>query len=202
MTSNGRDRRRLALLAALVVLAAAFLAGRVVAGQFRAVDPSTFRADLATGAPVRVADIPAQGDQVARGVFAMLTDGGQLCVWDAPFPGSPQRQGGCNPASDPLGGSALSASLAYEGGPAVEDVRDARLIGLAGRAVARADVLMSDGTQRTLRLRPAAVGPGDFLAFGFRVSRSDLARGVGPVAVVARDESGTEMARQPTGIGG
>src|SRR5512143_1056891 len=145
MTSSGRDSRRWALLA-VVVLAAAFLAGGVVAGQFRAVDPSTFRADLATGTPVRVADVPAQGDRPARGVFAAVTEGGQFCLWDAPSPDSLRRQGGCNAASDPLGGSVLSASLAYEGGPAIEDVHDARLIGLAARTVERVEVLMSDGT--------------------------------------------------------
>ena len=47
---------------------------------------------------------------------------------------------------DPLGGSELSASLAYEGGPAVEDVQDARLIGLASWDVATVQLLMSDGT--------------------------------------------------------
>jgi hypothetical protein len=202
MTSSRRVRRRWVLLGALAVLAAAFLAGRVVAGQFRAVDPSAFATDLATGAPVRVAGIPARDGRAARGVFAAVTAGGQLCVWDAPAAGSPQRQGGCNPASEPLGGSALSASLAYEGGPAVEDVRDARLIGLADRSVARVELLMSDGTTRGLRLEPAAVGSRGLLAFGFRVARADLARGVGPVAVVARDADGTELARQATGIGG
>ena len=52
-----------------------------------------------------------------------------------------------------------------------------------------------------MRLKQASVGSGEFLAFGYRVKHSDLEHGVGPAAVIARDASGNELARQPTGIG-
>jgi hypothetical protein len=42
---------------------------------------------------------------------------------------------------DPLGGSVVSANLAYDGGPEPEKVRDARLSGIADSDVARIVVL-------------------------------------------------------------
>ena len=129
-------RRRRAIVASISALATAIVASSVVAGQFRSPDPEAFHVGLATGEIARVADIAAGDGLPGRGVFVQATDTGQICLWDAPSASSQQRQGGCNSVDDPLGGSALSASLAYDGGPAVEDVRDARLIGLASRAVA------------------------------------------------------------------
>lgn len=202
MKRSDPTRRRWVLAASTSALAVAAVASAVVAGPFRGADPAAVHGDLATGEVVRVADIPASDGRAARGVFVQTTDSGQLCVWDAPSATSLQRQGGCNPVDDPLGGSALSASLAYDGGPAVQDVSDARLIGLASGAVARVDVLMSDGTLRTLRLKKASIGSKGFAAFGYRLRDSDLRRGIGPTAVIARDASGAELARQPTGIGG
>jgi len=195
-------RRRWAIVGAISALATAILASSVVAGQFRAPDPEAFHAGLATGEITRVADIAAGDGKPARGVFVQATDTGQLCLWDAPSASSQQRQGGCNSVDDPLGGSALSASLAYQGGPAVEDVQDARLIGLVSRDVATVQVLMSDGTQRDVRLRKATLGSNEYGAFGYRFKKSDLRGGVGPTAVIARAASGDEIARQPTGIGG
>ena len=194
-------RARWRLAGAIVVLATAVFASSVVAGQFRSQDPSSFRADLATGAVTRVADIPAADGLPGRGVFAQVTAGGQFCLWDAVSAGSSLKQGGCNPVSDPLGGSALSASLAYEGGPDVERVRDARLVGLASPEVARVEVLMSDGTHRAVRSETASVGSRTFLTFGYRIRASDLRSGIGPTAVIAWDTRGVEVARQPTGIG-
>ena len=184
-----------------LVVAAAALAGGVIAGQFRGTDPEAFRADLATGEIVRVADIAA-GELPARGVFVQTTQAGQVCLWDAPSASSRQRGGGCNSADDPLGGSALSASLAYEGGPDTADVRDARLIGLASRDVTAIEVAMSDGTRRDVRLEKAKLDSGEYVAFGYRIRRADLRQGVGPTAVLALDADGTEIARQATGIGG
>ncbi|HWQ24147.1 MAG TPA: hypothetical protein VNK94_08595 [Gaiellaceae bacterium] len=201
MRRSDPTRRRWLLAASTSALAVAAVAGAVVAGPFRGADPTAVHGDLATGEVVRVADIPAGDGHGARGVFVQTTGSGQLCLWDAPSATSLQRQGGCNPVADPLGGSALSASLAYDGGPAVEDVSDARLIGLVSGAVARVDVLMSDGTLRTVRLKKASIGSERFAAFGYRLRGSDLRRGVGPTAVIARDASGAELARQPTGIG-
>lgn len=200
------DRKRTrrvvwALPASIALLASVVFAGSVVAGHFRAADASSFEADLATGAVARIADIPAAEGFGQRGVFAQVTDRGQFCIWDAASVGSMQRQGGCNSASDPLGGSALSASLAYEGGPAVEGVRDARLIGLVDPEVSRVVVVMSDGSRRAMRLERVEVDSREFQAFGYRVKPSDLRRGVGPTAVLALDAGGAEIARQRTGIG-
>ena len=161
-------RRRWAIVASISAFATAILVSGGVAGQVRAPDPDAFRAGLATGEIARVADIAAGGGLPGRGVFVQVTDTGQLCLWDAPSASSQQRQGGCNSTEDPLGGSALSASLAYEGGPAVEDVQDARLIGLASRDVATVQLLMSDGTLREVRLRSATLGSDEYRAFGYR----------------------------------
>jgi len=194
-------RRRWAIVASISAVATAILASSVVAGQFRTPDPELFHAGLATGEIARVADIAAGDGLPSRGVFVQATDTGQLCLWDAPSASSRQRQGGCNSVDDPLGGSALSASLAYEGGPAVEDVKDARLIGLASRDVATIQVLMSDGTRREVHLRKAMLGSDEYRAFGYRFKKSDLRGGVGPTAVIARSATGDEIARQVTGIG-
>lgn len=131
-----------------------------------------------------------------------LTKTGHLCVWEAPTAASRERGGGCNSVDDPLNGSVLSATLSYDGGPAVSDVRSASVFGLAAAEVARANVLMSDGTSRAIRLKKAKVGSDEFQAFGYRLKRSDLRRGIGPTAIVAFDAAGTELGRQPTGIGG
>jgi hypothetical protein len=195
-----RVTRRLgAALASILVILAAVLASGVVAGQFRA-DPQSFRDALATGEITRVADVASGDGLPGRGVFAQLTDAGQFCLFDAPSESSPLRQGGCNPADDPLGGRALSVSLAYEGGPGVEAVRDARLIGLASLSVAQVQVLMSDGTRREVHMKHAAVGSKEFLAFGYRFTKSDLRRGVGPTAVIASNARGVEIERTTTGI--
>jgi hypothetical protein len=194
--------RRWAIVASISAVATAILASSVVAGQFRGPDPEAFHAGLATGEIARVADIAARDGLPGHGVFVQETDTGQLCLWDAPSASSQQRQGGCNPVDDPLGGSALSASLAYEGGPAVEDVQDARLIGLASRDVATIQVLMSDGTLREVRLKKATLGSEEYRAFGYRFKKSDLRGGVGPSVVIARAATGDEIARQTTGIGG
>ena len=195
-------RRRRAIVASISALATAIVASSVVAGQFRSPDPEAFHVGLATGEIARVADIAAGDGLPGRGVFVQATDTGQICLWDAPSASSQLRQGGCNSVDDPLGGSALSASLAYDGGPAVEDVRDARLIGLASRDVATVQVLMSDGTQREMRLRKAMLESDEYRAFGYRFKRSDLRGGVGPIAVIARTATGDEIARQSTGVGG
>ena len=195
-------RRRSAIVVSILVVAAAVLTTGVIAGQFRSADPTSFHDAMATGEITRVADISAADGFSARGVFAQTTETGQICLWDAPSEKSLQRGGGCSPADDPLGGSAISASLAYEGGPAIEGVHDARLIGLTSSDVADVRVLMSDGTSREMKLKKAKVDSDTFLAFGYRFKKADLRSGIGPTAIVAFDASGAELARQPTGIGG
>lgn len=194
-------RRRWAIVASISALATAIVASSVVAGQYRSPDPEAFHVGLATGEIARVAHIPAGDGFPGRGVFVQTTDTGHFCLYDAPSASSLQRQGGCNPTDDPLGGTALLVSLAYDGGPAAEDVRDARLIGLAVSRAAAVEVLMSDGTRRGVRSKMARLGSNEYVAFGYRIKNADLRKGIGPTAVVAKDAAGTELARQSTGIG-
>ncbi|HLB03540.1 MAG TPA: hypothetical protein VJK66_00850 [Gaiellaceae bacterium] len=197
-----RRTRRWAILAVAGVLTFT-LAGAVVAARFGASgDVETLIAAERSAPLLRVADIGAGNGKPARGVFAQITSSGHFCLWDAVSASSPQRQGGCDPVEDPLGGRLLSASLAYEGGPAAVDVSDARLVGLVAASVAGVQVLMSDGTRREVLLKKASLGGEGFQAFGFRFGRADLRRGVGPTAVIAVDETGEEVDRQPTGFAG
>jgi hypothetical protein len=191
--------RRVAALGVAVILAG-LLAGAVIGSRLD--DASDLAAAIEEAPLVRIADIAAQDGSPGRGVYVQATRTGHICVWEAPTATSRQRGGGCNTADDPLNGEPLSFTLSYDGGPAVADVRAATLFGLAAADVARASVLMSDGTEREIRLRRANVSGTDYLAFGYRIQRSDLRKGVGPTAVIARDASGVELGRQPTGIGG
>jgi hypothetical protein len=159
-------------------------------------------AAIAATRMTRVADVAGGEGFARRGVFIQELDTGDLCVWDAASTSSPDRQGGCNSIDEPLGGSAVSANLAYEGGPAIENVRDARLSGLASSSAASVVVLMSDGSERTLPLKPIHLDAGDFAAFGYRFKTSDLRSGIGPIAVIVRAAGGKELGRQATGIGG
>jgi hypothetical protein len=194
-------RGRRAIVASIFALGAVTLVSSVVAGQFRSTDPKSFHDALANGEVVRVADIAAADGSPGRGVFVQTTDRGHFCLFDALSALSPQRQGGCNSVDDPLGDSALLVSLAYDGGPVVEDARDARLIGLAVSRVAAVEVLMNDGTRRGVRLKLTRLGSDEYVAFGYRVKNADLRKGIGPTAVIAKDAAGTELARQATGIG-
>jgi hypothetical protein len=193
---------RHAVVGALVAVAASVLVAGVVAAGFdwsRSSDE--LAAALGAGEPTQVADIAAADGLPARGVFARVTPTGHFCLSDAPLDAPLEGGGGCNAADDPLGGRSLSASLAYDGGPTLEAVRDARVIGLAATAVASVRVLMTDGSWRAVKLKKARVGAEDFMAFGYRIRKPDLRNGIGPVAVVAFSATGAEIGRQTTGIG-
>jgi hypothetical protein len=190
--------RRWAAVGLGVVLACA-LAGAVVASRID--DGSDLAGAIDQDVLVRVADIPAAEGSPGKGVYVQRTRTGHLCVWEAPSATSRQRGGGCNTADDPLNGRPLSFTLSYDGGPAVADVKSASLFGLADTGVARASVLMSDGTQQEIRIQKAKVLGTAFRAFGFRFKKSDLRKGITPVAVVAIDANGAEVDRQATGIG-
>ena len=197
-----RVRKRMVVLLALA-LAGSLLVGSVAAQRGgNATDAAKIEAAIAAARMTRVADVAGGEGFARRGVFIQELDTGDLCVWDAASASSSDRQGGCNSIDEPLGGSAVSANLAYEGGPAIESVRDARLSGLASSSAASVVVLMSDGSERTLSLKPVHLDAGDFTAFGYRFKKSDLRSGVGPIAVIARAAGGKELGRQPTGIGG
>jgi len=194
--------RHAVVVAAVVVVAASVLVTAVVGAGFdwsRSSDE--LNAALAEGEPTQVAQIAAADGLPARGVYAQLTSTGHFCLSDAPLDHPNMGGGGCNAADDPLGGKNLSVSLAYDGGPGLDAVRDARLIGLATRGVSSVRVLMSDASWRTVKLKNAKLGAGLFKAFGYRFRRSDLKRGIGPAAVVAFDASDAEIGRQATGIG-
>jgi hypothetical protein len=193
--------RRRALVISVVVIASAVLATGVIAGQFRTVDPPSFHEALSTGEITRVADVEAGDGLPVRGVFAQVTRTGQLCVWEAPSATSGSRGGGCNSIDDPLNGSALSATLSYDGGPAIADVKSATLFGLTSPRVVRVSVRMSDGSSRDVKLKKAKVGSDQFQAFGYRFRKADLKKGIGPIVLVALDAGGVEIGRQPTGIG-
>ena len=126
---------------------------------------------------VRVADIASAEDSPGKGVYVQLTRTGHLCVWEAPSATSRERGGGCNTADDPLNGRSLSFTSATTAGRPCVDVKGATLFGLTSVEVARASVLMSDGTAQEIRLRDVDVAGEDYRAFGFRVKKADLARG-------------------------
>lgn len=197
--SASRRRTRWAA-AGIGIVAAGALASAVVAS--RTDDGSELIAAMGEAPMTHVADIAAAEGAPARGVYVQVTDTGHLCVWEAPSARSRERGGGCNTLDDPLNGQALSATLSYDGGPAAADVRSASVFGLAAPEVARAVLLMSDGSSREIRLKPAHVAARDFLAFGYRIRTSDLKKSIAPEAVVALGESGAEIGRQPTGFGG
>lgn len=203
MLRMSNTRRWLVLMAGVVV--GGIFVGGVVGGRFDVTPSKDFQASLRDDASVRVAEIPAEVGLPARSVFVQPTSTGFLCLWDAASATAKSRQGGCNPAHDPLAGRKLTISLAYEGGPAVGDVTDARLIGLASFEVFSVQALMNDGTRRTIPIRrDAAVASeaGRFRAFGYRFPRSDFTRGIGPRAVLALDARGVEIDRLTTGFGG
>jgi hypothetical protein len=187
--SGKRGMRRWAALGVGLLLAGA-LASAVVAS----------RLDHGSELIAAIDDEAAEGAP-SRGVFVQLTRTGHLCVWEAPSATSRERGGGCNSVDDPLNGNVLSATLSYDGGPVISDVRSASLFGLAASEVARASVLMRDGTSRAIKLKNAKVGSDEFQAFGYRFKKSDLRHGVGPIAVIARAADGSELGRQTTGIG-
>lgn len=197
-----RARRRWITVLAIALVGAVSVGG-VVASQFVA-DPGlgALDASLRESPLVKIADIAPADDAAARGVFAQSTSAGFLCLYDAPSAGALNRQGGCNSADDPFGGKRMFISLAYEGGPAASDVKDARLVGLTSDEVSRVQVVMSDGTRRTMVLQSASIAGESYRAFGYRFEKADLRKSRGPVAVVALDGSGQEIDRQATGFGG
>lgn len=194
-------RKRWIVLGGATLLACTF-AGAVVASRLG--DPprdvAALEASIRKAPMVPLTAIPAGNGNSTRAVFAQITSTGDFCLWDAPSATSEQKQGGCNPADDPLGGHPLSASLAYDGGPAASDVTDARLIGLVTADVASVQVLMSDGSRRVLKLRQVPAAIGDFHVFAHRFNRGELKHGATPVAVVALDAKGLEIDRQATGF--
>ena len=192
--------RRPTLIAACAVALAGVAAGAVLAARFDVPgDPTGLDRSLQAGEMAKVADVPDAKGASSRSVFVEHA-GGLLCLWDAPSSWSRTRQGGCNPESRPLGDGDLFVSFSYDGGPEAEAVRDARLVGLTSTRVARVDVVLSDGTVRELRPRPAPAAGDGLEVFVYRMNTGDLHRGIGPVAVRAFDANGREVDRKATGF--
>lgn len=183
------------------VLVCALVAAAVVTARGGPTTPAELDSAISSEPLVKVFDLPKQEGSPQRSMFIQPTSAGFLCTWVAENKASKLRQGECNPDDDPLVGNALWATLTYDGGPSVESVRDARLVGLATEAAGRVAVLMSDGSTRDAKVKRTEVEAGAFQAFAYRVRRSDLKSGIGPTAVVAYDVSGRELGRQTTGIG-
>jgi len=182
------------------------VSGGAATGVFRNAGTPSAIADVHSAASVRatVARFAPESGMADRQVVLQRTPDGYLCLWDSPDASADHGVGGCNPSSDPLGGRKLFVSLAYDGGPNVQTVSDARLSGLLAPDVARVVLEMSDGSTRRVLLATASatkVVVQAYRVFAYRVRRSDLERGVGPVAVVAQAADGTELDRQTTGIG-
>jgi hypothetical protein len=198
--SNRSNRWYAAVLGGMAL--ALLLAGGVVAAQLRAfATPETLDSAIRNSEMIRVADIAPADGAPARGVFVQTTPTGLLCLSDALSARSANKGGGCNSAADPLGGDTMFISFAYDGGPAVSDVEDARLIGLVSLQAEAVEVLMSDGSRRDVKLKRATVGDDTYRAFGYRVKTADLRRGVTPTAVIALNAAGEEIDRQATGFG-
>lgn len=199
-----RTKKLFLVLAALAVLGLAL--GGIANGVFRNADSPSAFPDVHSPASrlATVARFPSEPGSPERQVVLQRTPDGYLCLWDSPDATARLGVGGCNPASDPLAGHELFVSLAYDGGPAVDTVRDARLSGLLAAHVDRVQVLMSDGSTRRVALSSAptrSVADTDYRSFAYRIRQSDLRRGVTPVAVLALDATGAEIDRQTTGVG-
>ena len=190
------------LVLVIGVVTAGVVAGAVVAARHDDGIPADLETALRSEPLVQVAGIPAENGLERRGVFVQRTSAGFTCVWDAPSATSLARQGGCNRTDDPFAGRELFVSLAYDGGPAVAGIKDARLVGLAAPEVVEIQVLMSDGTRRFVRLRKASLAGAEHQAFGYRFKSADLRKDVTPKAVIALDRNGEEIDRQATGFAG
>jgi len=199
-------RRNRTFVVAGAVCVAGLALGGIASGLHRAAGtPSAVpdvRADSSTVA--QVAQFAPEGGRPARQVVLQRTPDGYLCVWDSPDGTVEHGVGGCNPAADPLAGHKLFVSLAYDGGPAISSVHDARLSGLTAIDVASARLVLTDGSTRPILLSPRstrALAGKDYRPFAYRVPRADLERGIGPAAVLALDAHGKVLDRQATGIG-
>lgn len=164
-------------------------------------DPAAVEAATASGVAVKVATFPPLAGREGRAVFMRKTSNGLLCLWDAPD-GRREGPGGCNRASDPFGGRKMMISLAWDGGPALSTITDARLIGIVAVDVDAVTVRMSDGSTRSVALTGSQAGThSDFYrAFAYRVQPADIRAGIEPISVSAFDDTGKLIDQQNTGL--
>lgn len=195
------------LVLGVLAVAAAATAGAIAVAATRSEEPRAFNrpAGAADALPIRAAQFlkPGQSRRIAtfasasgtpRSVFLNRSkDNAQICVWDTDTESGAQS-GGCNSATNFFAGHAFTLSLSYDGGPAVTAVRDARIVGVATEAVAALEVVYADGT-----VKPVAITRDR--GFAHAVPALLLRKGIGPVALIARNARGTVIDRQVTGIG-
>lgn len=142
----------------------------------------------------KLADFPAQAGRPTAGFYVATLADGSVCISTQSSDGT--SSGGCNPATDPLGGKPFEAILASAGGtPAAPG--EERIFGLADSSVASIKVELANGALRPIPFLAHDQVLGKYQAFAFRVPPADLARAKA-VAIVAYDASGGELARQPT----
>jgi hypothetical protein len=193
-------------IVAVVAVGLGLALGGIANGVFRAAGTPSATPDVRSHASdlLPVAQFPSETGRPDRQVVLQRTPDGYLCVWDSPDGTAEHGVGGCNSAADPLGGRKLFVSLAYDGGPAIATVHDARLSGIAAPDVTVAKLVMSDGSTRTIALSRAstrALAGEDYRSFAYRVRQSDILKGITPVAVLVLDADGSVIDRQVTGIG-
>ena len=198
-------RKRVIIVAGAVTIAGLALGG-IASGLHRAAGTPSAAPDIRErpGTVEQVAQFTSENGRPGRQVVLQRTDDGYVCLWDTPDGTAEHGLGGCNPVTDPLGGGKLLVSLAYDGGPALSTVHDARLSGLAAPDVTAARVVMTDGTTRSIALSRGstrALAGKDYRAFAYRVRQSDLGKGIAPVSVLVLDAGGRVVDRQVTGIG-
>jgi len=126
------------------------------------------------------------------GAWVQRDADGNVCLFDGPLGGAP-RSGGCNPASNPLGGQRMLALYTFDGGPEIQTVTNARLAGVVTPDVADVRITLTNGVSHSLALTtsPAAsvLGAND-RAFAYVISNNQFAAGIGPATVIAYDASG------------
>ena len=197
--------RRLVLI--VLAIAAATTAGAIAIAATRGEQPRAFGRPasagdalpisaarfLKPGASRRIATFSSANDTPHSVFMTRSKDDTQICVWDTDVTSGAQS-GGCNPTANFFAGHAFTLSLAYDGGPAITTVRDARIVGVVTDAVATLEVVYADGTEKQIGLTRDR-------GFAYTVPNGLLHRGVGPVALVARSASGAVLDKQVTGIG-
>jgi hypothetical protein len=199
------SRKRLTVAA--IALAVAATAGALAIAATRGEQPRAFSrpGSAADALPIRAARFlePGQSRRIAtfasasgtpRAVFLSRSrDDTQVCVWDTDTETGAQS-GGCNPSANFFAGHAFTSSLGYDGGPAVATARDARIVGVVTDAVATLEVVYADGTAKQVTITRDR-------GFAHTVPNGLLRKGIGPVALIARNAAGLVIDRQVTGIG-
>jgi hypothetical protein len=174
------------LVTVLVAVASSVVLGMTAGSLFGS---SSKGGPSLNGPQIRITDYSA-GSAVAA--FIQKDGAGNVCLVSGAS-GAGERSGGCNPASNPLGGHKLLALFTFEGGPSLASVSEGRIAGLAAPGVASVSIVMSDGTTRALQLadrRTDRLMNANYRTFGVRLSDRDFQVGIGPSAVVAYNAAG------------